>query len=207
MSANRLAAVDAYIARSPEFARPILMHLRELVHRSVPQAEETIKWSMPFFTCNGIVVANMAAFKAHASFGIWSEVDSPLRKEGVEARGGGMGSLGKLTLLEDLPPDKVLRALLAEAARKIERGERSTNWKRSVAGKRAEPEVPALLAAALRRHKTAGAQFAAMSPSARREYCIWIGEAKREETQQKRLAEALAWIAEGKGRNWKYERR
>lgn len=33
----------------------------------------------------------------------------------------------------------------------------------------------------------------------------WVTEAKREETRAKRLTQTVAWLAEGKRRNWRYE--
>ncbi|MEO5937511.1 MAG: DUF1801 domain-containing protein, partial [Sphingomonas sp.] len=66
---SRDPRVDAYIASRNDFAKPILGHLRALIHERVPTAEEGIKWSMPFFSYGGRPLANMAAFKAHASFG------------------------------------------------------------------------------------------------------------------------------------------
>jgi uncharacterized protein YdeI (YjbR/CyaY-like superfamily) len=201
----RSVAVDEYIARAKPFAQPILRRLREVIHKAVPEVEETVKWSMPFFMYRGIILANIAGFKEHCSFGIWKENVQPLMKDGVEERGGGMGSFGKLTSLDDLPPDKALKAVLLEAAGKIERGERTKNWERPVKKAKPEAEVPAALAAALKKNKVAGKQFAAMSPSCRREYCEWVSEAKREETRAKRVETAVEWIAEGKSRNWKYE--
>jgi uncharacterized protein YdeI (YjbR/CyaY-like superfamily) len=127
-------------------------------------------------------------------------------KEGVEERGGGMGSFGKLKSIEDMPSQAELNAVLVEAARKIEVGERTRNWERPVKKARPEAEVPEALAAAFEKNKAAGKAFAALSPSCRREYCVWIGEAKRKETLEKRVATALEWIAEGKSRNWKYEK-
>ena len=63
--------VDAYIAKSAPFARPIQKRLRAAVHEACPEAEETIKWGMPFFLVDGKVLCFMAAFKAHAGFGFW----------------------------------------------------------------------------------------------------------------------------------------
>ena len=71
---NNLAAVDAYIAKSAPFAQPILTHIRELMHKALPDVEEAIKWSMPFFLYRGIILGNMAAFKEHCSFGLWTEI-------------------------------------------------------------------------------------------------------------------------------------
>jgi uncharacterized protein YdhG (YjbR/CyaY superfamily) len=61
--------VDACIARAESFARPILEHLRALVHEASPDADETIKWGMPFFVVAGAPLCHMAAFKHHAAFG------------------------------------------------------------------------------------------------------------------------------------------
>jgi uncharacterized protein YdeI (YjbR/CyaY-like superfamily) len=35
----------------------------------------------------------------------------------------------------------------------------------------------------------------------------WIADAKTDQTRQKRIAESLEWIAQGKGRFWKYEKK
>jgi uncharacterized protein YdeI (YjbR/CyaY-like superfamily) len=200
--------IDLYIAKAAPFAQPILRHLRETIHAAVPGVEEAVKWSMPFFVYKGIILGNMAAFKAHCSFGLWKENVQPLMQEGVERRGEGMGSFGKLTSVADLPSDKELKALLKEAARKIDAGERTRSIERPAKKKAVAVtvEVPEALAAALKKDKAAAKNFAGMSPSCRKEYCQWIGEAKREETREKRVATAMEWIAEGKSRNWKYDK-
>ena len=64
--------------------------------------------------------------------------------------------------------------------------------------------MPTALAAALKKNKTAALNFKAMSPSCQREYCEWIGEAKQDATRERRVAQAMEWIAEGKHRHWKY---
>ena len=43
-------------------------------------------------------------------------------------------------------------------------------------------------------------------PSAQRDYLEWIAEAKQEATRDKRIEQAVAWLAEGKSRHWKYQR-
>jgi hypothetical protein len=210
-NAHLLPAVDAYIAKSPAFAQPILERIRESVHAAVPDVEEAMKWSMPFFVYKGIILANMAAFKQHASFGIWKENVQPLMKPEVEKRGsnadggGGMGSFGKLTSLKDLPSKAELKLVLAQAARKIDTGERAKNWTRPPKPPKPEAAVPPALAVALDKNKTASSNFKAMSASCRREYCEWIAEAKREQTRDQRVATAIEWIAAGKSRNWKYQ--
>ena len=62
--------IDAYIAKAANFAKPILKHLRKVVHTGCPEVEETMKWSMPHFDYKGMM-CGMAAFKEHCAFGFW----------------------------------------------------------------------------------------------------------------------------------------
>jgi uncharacterized protein YdeI (YjbR/CyaY-like superfamily) len=197
--------VDAYIASAAPFARPILLHLRTLIHKAVPDVEEAIKWSMPFFMVDDIILANMAAFKEHCSLRVWKEDVGEARKAGAEASDKGMGDFGKVRSPKDLPDDKTLKSLLVAAAEKIRNGERTKNWEGRQKKERPQTEIPEALAAAIKKNKVVAKQFAAMSPSSQRDYSEWIAEAKREETREKRVATAVEWIAEGKRRNWKYE--
>jgi len=190
--------IDAYIAQAAPFARPILNHLRQLVHQGNPEAEETIKWSMPFFTYRGKMFANMAAFKAHAAFGL-----HPHRGLAglTDKAGDAMGQLGRITGLADLPGDKALLASI-RAAKKFH----DSGAPRPAKPKpRPAPPVPADLAAGLKRNRKAADAWEKFSPSAHREYIEWITEAKRDETRELRLATTLEWLAEGKPRNWKYQ--
>jgi Bacteriocin-protection, YdeI or OmpD-Associated/Domain of unknown function (DU1801) len=201
--------VDAYIAKAAPFAQPVLEHLRQIIHEGAQGVVEGLKWSMPFFDYEGpdgkrVILANMAAFKAHCSFGLWgAELAREMRADGVVA-GGSMGSFGKITSIKDLPPKKQLLGYVKEAARKIGVGERTKAWTRTKVVK-AEVPVPEALVAALKKNKVAAKAFEGMSPSCRKEYSEWIAEAKREETRDKRVVQAVEWIAEGKNRNWKYE--
>jgi uncharacterized protein YdeI (YjbR/CyaY-like superfamily) len=201
-----LPEVDAYIASAGAFAQPILNRIRELVHKALPDVEEDIKWSMPFFVYRGLMLGNMAAFKQHCSFGLWGkEAAADLRSDGLYDRKA-MGVLGKLTSVKDLPSDREFIKYLRTAASEIETGTRTKNYSRpKPSTPKPPPEVPASLAAALKKNKAAAAQFAAMPPGSQREYCEWIAESKRDETREKRVATAIEWIAEGKRRNWKYE--
>lgn len=191
--------VDAYIAKSAEFARPILEHLREVVHAACPEAEETLKWGMPHFVHHGIL-CHMASFKAHCAFGFYKSAllfdDTPKQMEA-------MGDMGRIASLSDLPPKKEL-VRLVKAARKL--NEEGIAAPRTKAVPKAPVEVPPDLAAALAASAKARATFEGFPPSHRREYVEWITEAKQEATRQRRLAQAVEWMAEGKTRNWKYER-
>ena len=201
---SRDPRIDAYIAKSPEFARPILTRLREQVHAACPEAEEDMKWSRPHFLYRGGILCGMAAFKQHCAFGFWA---GP-RVVGDAARHDeAMGQLGRLTSVEDLPPAPVLAGYVRQAM-----AERDTPSPTPAATARRAPrptlEVPDFLAAALaqRKHAKARAAFDAFAPSHRREYIEWLVDAKTDATREKRLAQALEWLAEGKSRNWKYER-
>ncbi len=200
-------AVDAYIAKAKPFAQPILIQLRDTLHRVVPEVEETIKWSRPFFVYKGVILGNISAFKEHCSFGLWgAEMAQTLRGGGIDSKEG-MGSFGKVTSLADLPPQPELEAYIRHAADLIAAGTRTHSIQRvAKPGTREKIEFPQALIQALQTDKIAARKFDQLSPSCRREYAEWIADAKRDETRSKRIATALAWIAEGKSRNWKYER-
>jgi uncharacterized protein YdeI (YjbR/CyaY-like superfamily) len=200
--------VDAYIAKAAPFAQPVLAHLRRLVHKACPDVVEEMKWSRPFFLHSGTILCNISAFKAHCSFGFWgAEIGKVLREDGVLPHGG-MGSLGKITNVKDLPADKKLLGYIRQAAAMIDAGlgdNRVVVARRLVKPSKQPVEVPAEFTAALRRDRKAAAAYTAFSPSCQREYAEWIAEAKRPETRERRIAQAVEWIADGKQRNWKYQ--
>ena len=192
--------VDAYIARAMPFARPILEHIRTLVHAACPKTVETLKWGAPTFMYADEMLCSIAAFKAHATLGFWKGaliVDGKGSK--VEAA---MGQFGRLTTVADLPAKRVLAGYVKKAMKLNEAGVKVAKTK---SGKAKPVVVPADLRAALAKNRRAAATFEAFSPSCRREYIEWITEAKQEATRQRRLATTIEWLVEGKKRNWKYE--
>lgn len=193
--------VDAYIERAAEFAQPILRYLREVIHSASPAVEETMKWSFPHFTQDGIL-CSMAAFKQHCAFGFWRG-DLVLGEAG-EAGTQAMGQFGPIASLADLPPREVLVGYVREAIRLNETG---IARKKPPAPKREpEPPMPEAFRIALEQDSAAKTAFEGLSPSCRREYIEWIADAKRDETRERRIRTALEWIAEGKSRNWKYQK-
>ena len=185
--------IDDKIAQAAPFAKPILEHFRRLVHQTIPEAGEAIKWGMPHFTYKGKNLAGMGSFKAHCAFMIHGD---------GRQKGEGMGSLGKIASLGDLPPDDELAARLQAARERIDAGgsarkPKAPQTKRTI-------EVPEDFAAALAGNSAARAFFDALSPAARYEYLEWITGAKRDETRARRIGQAAEWLAEGKRRNWKY---
>ena len=195
---NTDARVDAYIGKAPAYARPILTKLRKLAHRAHPAIEENIKWGTPTFEHKGIVMG-MAAFRKHVAFGYWKAkaMRDPEKLFQGDAKASPFAI--KVATVKDLPADKVLVAYTKEAVALNEAGVKMGKPK-----PRAAPTAPADLTAALKKNKKAAASFKAFSLSNKREYVEWITEAKREATREKRLAQAIEWMAEGKPRNWKY---
>jgi len=188
--------IDEKIANAADFAKPILEHWRALVHKVVPEVEETLKWSMPHFVYKGKNVAAMAPFKAHCAISVYGD-----GRQDTD----GMGSYGKITRLDDLPSDAELTAKLETAIGMIDRGELPA-WRQEPPKPKAEIPVPQDLSAGLAANPAAAQFWDQLSASARWEYLQWITEAKRDETRSKRLAQTVEWLAEGKRRNWKYER-
>ncbi|MBP6506255.1 MAG: YdeI/OmpD-associated family protein [Opitutaceae bacterium] len=192
-------AVDAYIAKAAEFARPLLRHLRAQVHATCPEVEERLKWSMPFFLWQGNL-CHMAAFKAHCAFGFWhKDMAKALGRSGTRSDEA-MGAFGRIEKLADLPTDAELRRLVKAAMKLNASGAPAMTLRR----KRPELPVPVDLAKALKANAAAAITFRNFAPSHRREYITWLTEAKRPETRAKRLADTLKWLAAGKPRNWKY---
>ncbi len=196
--------VDAYIAKAADFARPILSHLREVVHTGCPDVEETIKWGFPHFEHKG-VLCSMAAFKSHCAFGFWKGgLLTEKHPELAGAEDPAMGQLGRITAMADLPEEETLLLYVREAAALNEQGIKSpTRSKPKPKGER-ELEVPADLMEALRTNPPALATFEGFNYSNKKEYVEWVTEAKSEETRKRRLDTAVEWMAEGKIRHWKY---
>lgn len=200
-TSERSKDVDSYIAKAAPYARPILEKLRELFHAGAPGCREELKWRCPSFVGNGII-GGIAAFKAHVSFGFWRwpELDDPAGLlRGVE-REGLWGS--KLKTLADLPKDAVMLDYIRRAAQ-LDAAPR-------VAKKRGVkpvvvPKTPSDFAASLSAVPIARAVFEALAPSARKEYLVWITEARSEDTRARRIEQAIDQLREGKTRNWKYE--
>jgi uncharacterized protein YdeI (YjbR/CyaY-like superfamily) len=190
--------IDAYIAKAEPFAKPILTHLREVVHEGCPHVEETLKWGMPSFMYRGIL-CGMASFKEHCVFGFWKGTLIVTDKgKSLEA----MGSFGRITKLSDLPSRRALIGYIKQAMKLNEDGVKAP--KKRTSGPKKPLRVPTYLANELQKHKKAQAIFEAFSPSHKKEYIEWLTEAKTEETRKRRLHTAIEWMAEGKPRNWKY---
>lgn len=196
--------IDAYIEKSADFAKPILNHIRKLIHQASPNILETVKWGFPHFDYKG-TICSMASFKEHCAFGFWKSSLLPdpyniLKKEASDA----MGQLGRITSISNLPEDDVFISYIQEAIALNEKGIKVS--------KKPEPiktpvDVPGDFLEILNNYPIAKSNFENFSNSHRKEYILWFEEAKTDATRSKRIATAIEWLTEGKGRNWKYERK
>jgi uncharacterized protein YdeI (YjbR/CyaY-like superfamily) len=191
--------VDAYIEKSADFAKPILQHLRKLVHDACPDVVETWKWSFPCFDHKGMM-CHMASFKQHCTFGFWKQ--SLMESDILPKETTAMGSFGRITSLQDLPPDAAIKKLIKQAMKLNEAGVKVAKPKLV----KKDVVVPDVLLEALARNGKAAETFNNFPPGAKREYADWITDAKTDATREKRLANTIEWLAEGKKRHWKYEK-
>ena len=197
-------AFDQYIAKSADFSKPIMDHLRRIIHETCPEVTEVIKWGIPHFDYKGDMMCILAAYKHHCSFSLYKAelMTDPKIRESVKA-GKRMGYMNKLKTLADLPTNKILAGYIREAMMLNENGSKK------VTPKSAPPKavkMPDYFREKLAANPKANEIFEAKSESFRKNYIVWIADAKTEDTRQKRMDQSLAWIAEGKGRFWQYEK-
>ena len=192
--------IDAYIIKSADFALPILQYLRALVHAACPEVEETMKWSFPHFMYKNEILCSMASFKQHCAFGFWKAALMKDAKIFLANQKEAMGSMGKISSLKDLSADKKIVAWIKEAMKLTDTGAKVIKAKPVVSK---ELLIPSFFLAALAKNKKARTAFEKFSPSQKKEYTEWLTEAKTIPTREKRLSQAMEWIAEGKIRHWK----
>lgn len=197
--------IDDYMANSAAFAKPILQHLRNIIHEACPDITETIKWSFPHFEYKGSILCSMASFQQHCSFGFWlaslmNDADKILTIHERTA----MGHLGQIKSVNDLPSNAVLKRYIKQAMQLIESGAKLP--KKPATADIAAIITPDYFIAALAKNKKAKEKFESFPYSHKKEYVMWITEAKTEVTRQKKADTAIERIAAGKGRNWKYEK-
>jgi uncharacterized protein YdeI (YjbR/CyaY-like superfamily) len=199
---NKDPRVDVFIEKSADFAKPILIELRSLVHEAHPEIEETWKWSFPTFTYQDKIICSMSAFKNHCSFGFWQASSLPDPHQILERVGKtAMGSLGKISNLSDLPERSILIDYIRFAVELSKKGvdvakkKNSTEkWnKTSIHFKELFIDFP-----------KQAISFDALSVSKRKEYISWIDEAKTKQTKIKRIQTMMDNLLENKSLHWKY---
>jgi len=196
--------VDAYIAKSADFAKPILEYLRNLIHDTCPDVEEFIKWGIPHLDYRGDMMCILASSSKHCSFSLYKAelMSDPKLLESVK-NGQKMGYMDKIKAFSDLPSEETLVAYIKEAMMLNEKGIKKA---KPVSDKPKVLEVPDYFAEKLAAHPKAKEIFETKSASFRKDYLVWIIDAKTEATRQKRMDESIEWISEGKGRFWQYQK-
>jgi uncharacterized protein YdeI (YjbR/CyaY-like superfamily) len=191
--------VDAYIAKQKPHAQPVLKKIREMVHEAAPDCEEDIKWGAPAFMQGGILLI-MAGFKEYSAVNFWNggHFIPEDRREGA-----GAGNLGKIYSVKDLPSKKEFGGWVKKA---VELAGSGVNPVKRATKPKKELAMPDYFMSAIRKNKKALATYEQFSPSAQRDYIEWITDAKGEDTRDRRVTQAVEWMAEGKPRNWKYMR-
>jgi uncharacterized protein YdeI (YjbR/CyaY-like superfamily) len=202
--ASKDSRITSYISKSADFAQPILEKLRSLVHKACPEVEETMKWSFPHFNYKGEMMCSMAGFKQHCAFSFWKAalMKDPALLQNAHSELA-MGHFGRICSIKDLPADKIIIAYIKEAMQLNDTGLKISKPKPTV---KKDLEIPDYFGKAVKRNKAAWRVFENFSYSNKKEYLEWITDAKTEETRNKRLTAAIEWMAEGKARNWKYEK-
>lgn len=199
--------VDDYIAKSSDFAKPILAHLRLLIHETCPEAQEAVKWGIPHFDYKDQMMCILAAYKQHCSLSFWkAELMSDPRLKDNAKLIPTKRYAGKLRSLADLPPDPELIAYIKEAMALNESGAKLEKPKpdKAKSDKVITDNIPDYFSEKLEKNPLAKEIFEAKSSSFRKDYITWITDAKTEATRQSRMEQALEWIAEGKRRFWQY---
>lgn len=199
---KRDKSIDAYIAKSEIFAKPILASIRATIHKNCPDVEETMKWNHPHFLYNGSILGGVASFKNHCAFGFWLGALMPDLKKINKAGISAMGQFGRIESLKDLPSDKHFASYIKLAMKLTDAGAKAPSRIRSEKPK--ELIIPDYFLNEIRKNKKAQKTFETFPYSHKKDYVEWITEAMTDETRKRRMATALEWMEEGKDRNWKY---
>src|SRR5687767_13220129 len=159
--------IDAYIEKAADFAKPVLKHFRQLIHKTCPDVEEAWKWSFPHFDYHGGPLAHMAAFKQHCAIGFWKASlmkDNEPLMEAAKSESA-MGHFGKITSIKDLPKDSVIIKFIHEGMKLNEQGIKI----KPKAKKSTEAEPPDYFMKALRKNKAALKTYESFSNTNKKE--------------------------------------
>ncbi|MBV9128678.1 MAG: YdeI/OmpD-associated family protein [Verrucomicrobia bacterium] len=189
---------DAWLADAPEFSRPICAALREWIVAWEPDLAQAIKWNILMF-CGRKMVCGLGAFKQHANLMIFRGAELP-DPAGLFAPREDDALMRKLRLDATHPLESVDRKALRAILRAAVLLDAEPALPEPPRTSRPRTPPPDFLALELQKNPRASAYFAALPPSAQREYIRWLTDAKRPETRERRLAETLAALAAG--RRW-----
>jgi uncharacterized protein YdhG (YjbR/CyaY superfamily) len=110
--------VDAYIAKQPSDAQPVLQRVRRIIRKVLPDAEEKISYQIPTYKVHGQYVVYFAGWKQH-----WSlyPVTEPVRSTlGPELASYEVSKGTVRFSLADPVPAKLVERIVRELARAAE---------------------------------------------------------------------------------------
>lgn len=192
------AKFDAYIEKCPDDRRPIMEELRKIVHSADSRIMEDWKWQAPCFNHEGLVCW-IANFKGHVGINFFKGAlieDTFGLFEKTQQENDKGNRMIHFHSLDDIN-NKAIIAYVKEGIQLNEQGIK-------VEVKKKVMETPDYFQEALNQNTAALKVYQNFTDAQRRDYIEWLVEAKREATRDKRMAQAIEWIAEGKVRNWKY---
>lgn len=193
--------IPDYISRTEgTFAHPILTRVHEIIHETVPEVTEAIKWGSPSYEYKGLMISTVK-FKNFAT--VWFHkgafFDDP--KNLLEASSDDTKYMRKYDLrtITDLDEDG-LKGLILEAVRCQEE-----NIEPEVSDHSEKKELTSeLLDNALANDSQARSEFENLPDYKKREFIEHIESAKRDATKQRRLKKSLDIIRKGIGLHDKY---
>lgn len=165
--------------------------------------QETVKWGGPVFTHGGKNIVGLGAFKDYVGLwffngGLLSDSAGKLQDPG-EDRSKAMRQWRFYSVQQVVEDRNIILAYLKEAMENSARG--------LVVKPTPKPKIESeMLNQALNANDALKNAYMALAPSKQREYAEYIASAKRETTQNQRLAKILPMILEGKGLNDKYKK-
>ncbi|MEO9802317.1 MAG: YdeI/OmpD-associated family protein [Reichenbachiella sp.] len=190
--------IDAYLTTVSSEHRPVLELIRKTVNAVDDRIQEDWKWRAPCFSLEGLVCW-FVAFKSHVGLNFFKgalieDIHNAFVESEDEDKGNRMIHFKSI----DEVKVKVIQDYVKQAVLLNEQGIKIDFPKRKTL------ETPDYLIEALNKNKKAKDVFESFTDAQRKDYIEWLVEAKREETRNKRMTQAIEWIAEGKTRNWKY---
>ncbi len=194
--------INQYIAENPEWQRKLLVRLRQLIHSTDAEVEETWKWNSPHFDHQGIMIG-LQAFKEHVA--VWfhkgSLIKDPKKLFEKLPKGEEKGMRSYKLHEGDALNEAAFVDLVKQAVALNVKGTKLTDAKPA----KKALVLPEDLGSVLHKDPTAWANWEAFSYSHKKEYIEWVTDAKQEETRKRRIAQALEKIREGESKEEKHQ--
>ncbi|PIQ20771.1 MAG: hypothetical protein COW65_13070 [Cytophagales bacterium CG18_big_fil_WC_8_21_14_2_50_42_9] len=173
--------VDAYLAQMPPFAQVICLKLRTLILQSDPDIKENWKWSAPVYEENGLICA-YSAFKQHVRLSFFQGAYLADAAK-ILTEGENNATIRSIKFSDVSQIDEaLLQQYIREAAQLTPAPTKKATR---------ELVIPLDFAQALEQNEPANEAFKNLSYTNRKEYVVWLEQAKKPETRVRRLQQAL----------------